>query len=94
MFVQAQANHLLEGYRLGHDDVTPECPWHHVGDCLVGVSKQRMRSAFGPSRKLHKKTFHKVYGSDAALLFKTNLLVEQFEQKIVGKPSYIHEVGT
>ena len=85
IFVAAQANHLLNGYRRGHDDTTPECPWHHVGECLVGVSKQRMRRIFGPSRKLHKKMFRKIYGSDDALLFKTNLLVEQFEQKIVGK---------
>ena len=94
VFVQAQANHLLAGYRRGHDDVTPECPWHHTGECLVGVSKQRMRRCFGPSRKLHKKTFHKVYGSDDDLLVKTNLLVEHFEQKIVGKPIKLCEVGT
>jgi len=85
VFVEAQANHLLMGYRLGHDETTPECPWHHMGECLTGVSKQRMRSAFGPSRKLHKKSFHKTFGSDKYLLEQTNNYVAKFEQTIVGK---------
>ncbi len=83
-YVAAQANHLLDGYRKGHDDVTPECPWHHVGDCLTGVTRARMRRCFGPSRKLHKKAFRKAYGSDVALLVKTNLYVADFESKVIG----------
>jgi hypothetical protein len=85
VFVEAQANHLLNGYRLGHDDVTPECPWHHVGECLVGVSKQRMQRCFGPSRRLHKKAFRKTFGSDKYLLELTNRRVVKFEQTVVGK---------
>ena len=85
VFVEAQANHLLNGYRLGHDETTPECPWHHMGECLVGVSKERMRRCFGPSRKLHKKAFRRSFGSDRHLLEQTNKLVAKFEQTIVGK---------
>ena len=93
VFVEAQANHLLKGYRLGHDDVTPECPWHHVGECLIGVSKQRMRRCFGPSRKLHKKSFHSFYGSDKQLLEQTNKCVADFENSVVGKSGLTMEKG-
>lgn len=85
VFVEAQANHLLNGYRLGHDDTTPECPWHHVGECLIGVSAKRMRRCYGPSRKLHKKAFAKFFGSDKNLLEQTNLRVAAFERNVVGR---------
>jgi len=86
-YVEAQANHLLNGYRLGHEYSTPECPWHHQGICLTGTDARAMRKAFGPSRKLNKKAFRKEYGSDEYLLTLTNLYVDAFEAKIVGGAS-------
>lgn len=83
-YVPAQANHLLNGYRIGHDDVTPECPWHHMGECFTGIDARAMKKKFGPSRKLHKKQFRKHYGSDRALLQLTNEYVAAFEAKTIG----------
>ncbi len=83
-YVPAEANHLLNGYRLGHDYVTPECQWHHVGKTAVGIDARAMRRTFGPSRKLHKKAFRKEFGSDQSLLALTNEYVAAFESKIVG----------
>lgn len=84
LFVPAQANHLLNGYRVGHDAVVPECPWHHMGECLTGTDARAMRKTFGPSRRLHKKSFTKRFGSDKHLLIITNKLVAHFEAAIVG----------
>ncbi len=83
-YVEAQANHLLSGYRLGHEHSTPECPWHHQGICFVGTDAKAMRRAFGPSRRLHKKAFRRDFGSDQNLLALTNDYVRAFEAKIVG----------
>lgn len=83
-YVPAQANHLLNGYRIGHDDVTPECAWHHMGETMIGVDARTMRKQFGPSRKLNKKAFRKQFGSDEWLLWITNEHVRQFESNIIG----------
>lgn len=82
--VHAQVNHLLNGYRLGHQATVPECPWHHMGECLTGVEARQMKKYFGPSRARNKKQFAKVFGSDARLLLITNNFVKQFESKIIG----------
>ncbi len=83
-YVEADANHLLEGYRLGHEYSTPECPWHHSGKCLTGTDARAMRKAFGASRKLHKKAFRIEFGTDQFLLDLTNCYVSAFEAKIIG----------
>ena len=83
-YIPAQANHLLNGYRIGHDAVVPECAWHHMGECFTGIDRRRMKKQFGPSRKLHKKQFRKRYGSDKHLLALTNEYVMKFEQSIIG----------
>ncbi len=84
-YIAAQANHLLKGYRIGHSDVTAECPWHHMGECLTGTNARAMRKAFGPSRKLHKKAFRKQFGSDAELLSLMNKYVAAFEARTIGE---------
>jgi hypothetical protein len=89
-YLPAQANHLLNGCRIGHSNVTPECPWHHMGECFVGTDARAMRKAFGPSRKLHKKAFAKQFGSDAELLSLTNKYVAAFEAQTIGGGN--HEV--
>jgi len=81
-YMPAQANHLLCGNRIGHSDVTPECPWHHMGERLIGTTPRQMRNTFGPSRKLHKKAFRKQFGSDAELLSLTDRYVAAFETSI------------
>jgi len=83
-YVEAQANHLLNGYRLGHDYVTPECVWHHTGETPPGIDRASMRRTFGPSRKLHKKAFRKEFGSDQSLLALTNEYVAAFEASVIG----------
>ncbi len=83
-YIEAECNHLLNGYRLGHDSSVPECQWHHRGICLTGIGARAMRKTFGPSRALHKKMFRKLYGTDANLLALTNEYVAAFEQSIVG----------
>ncbi len=86
-YVQAQANHLLDGqggYRIGHDAVVPECPWHHMGETLIGIDARTMRKTFGPSRKLNKKQFARHYGGDRVLLRWTNDYVASFEASTVG----------
>lgn len=80
----AEANHLLRGYRLGHDHVTPECEWHHRGIPPNGCEVHVARHTLGPSRALDGKHFREVFGTDAELLAYTNELVEEFEAKIVG----------
>lgn len=83
-YVEAQCNHLLNGYRIGHDATVPECPWHHMGECLTGISARAMKKTFGPSRKLHKKLFAKHYGGDRTLLRWTNDYVASFEARTIG----------
>lgn len=89
-YIEAECNHLLEGYRLGHDSTVPECQWHHQGIALIGIDSRAMRHCFGPSRKLHKKAFRKRYGTDAQLLALTNEYVEAFERKIIGGGKHGH----
>lgn len=83
-YMPAECNHLLKGYRIGHSAVVPECTWHHRGECLTGIDGRQMRRTFGPSRKLHKKQFRRIYGTDEQLLELTNKYVKGFEQKIIG----------
>lgn len=78
-----QVNHLLSGYRLGHDFTVMECPWHHVGDCFPGWDAKRMRKSCGPSRALNKKAFHNRYGSDIELCMRQNDELRKLERKIV-----------
>ena len=85
-YMPAECNHLLKGYRIGHDASVPECTWHHRGEWLTGVTRQRMRKAFGPSRKHNKKAFARFFGSDERLLEITNLYIKQFEDDTVGGP--------
>lgn len=89
-FIPAEANHLLNGYRIGHDACVPECEWHHRGICLTGTDSRAMRRTFGPSRKLHRKAFRKRYGTDATLLALTNEYVAAFERKIIGGGKHGH----
>ena len=83
-YIPADANHLLNGYRIGHEATVPECLWHHRGECLTGTTKRQMRKTFGPSRKLNKKQFHRHYGSDKLLLKLTDDYVKAFEAKVIG----------
>lgn len=84
MYIPAQVNHLLNGYRIGHMASVPECPWHHVGECLIGLDARTMRKTLGPSRKLHKKQFRKIFGTDEELLAITNSYVQAFELLTIG----------
>ena len=83
-YCPAECNHLLNGYRIGHAATVPECTWHHRGECLIGINAWTMRKTFGPSRKLHRKAFHKRYGSDEELLELTNDYVRAFEICTIG----------
>ena len=89
--VPAQANHLLHGYRIGHDAVVPECPWHHMGECLTGIDARTMRKTFGPSRRLHKKAFAQRICGERELLKVTNELVAHFEASVIGGIGTKHE---
>jgi len=83
-YMPADANHLLNGYRIGHSDTVPECLWHHRGEHLVGTNARVMKKTFGPSRKLHKKQFRKIFGTDDELLAITNSYVQAFELQTIG----------
>lgn len=83
-YIPAECNHLLNGYRIGNLATVPECTWHHRGETFTGVSRAQMRETFGPSRKLHKRAYHKKFGSDSALLALTNDYVNAFEAQTIG----------
>lgn len=55
-----------------------------MGECLTGIDARTMRKTFGPSRKLHKKAFHRRFGTDEFLLAQTNKHIDAFEASIIG----------
>lgn len=83
-YIPAECNHLVDGYRIGHEATVPECSWHHQGTCLTGTTPRQMKKVMGPSRRLHKKQFRDQYGNDQSLLALTNDYVRTFESKIIG----------
>jgi hypothetical protein len=62
-------HHLGARGRLGHQEGTPECLWHHKGEPRDGWAKAGMLKAFGPSRKYQggKGNFAATYGTDEEL---------------------------
>ncbi len=83
-FRPAETNHLLKGYRIGHDATVPECPWHHRGIPDEGIDSRAMLATFGPSRALHGKAFREEFGDDEYLLTVTNTYVSEFERNTIG----------
>lgn len=65
-------NHLIYGYRRGHDFTVCECPWHHRGILKANLDALAMEVLFGPSRALNKRRFHARYGDDDTLLKRQN----------------------
>ncbi len=43
--------------QLGHDSIVAMGAWHHDGDCLPGMTVERMREVYGPSFKHHARDF-------------------------------------
>jgi hypothetical protein len=43
--------------QLGQGDIVALGAWHHEGDQLPGLSRERMRGIFGPSFKHHARDF-------------------------------------
>jgi len=78
-----QVNHLLSGYRLGHDDTVMECPWHHMGQCMPGKTHDWMRAIVGPSRAINVRDFHAWYGTDQDLLKRQNDELEKLKSATV-----------
>ena len=71
-----EVQHPLSGNkRRGHEYTYPLGRWHHQGIPLQGVSSAEMRVRFGPSLKLESKEFHKRFGSDDALIARTDELL-------------------
>jgi hypothetical protein len=55
------------------------CRWHHLGECLPGMSVDDMTHKFGPSWVHDKIQFRSVYGGDDALLMVTNYMLARLE---------------
>lgn len=58
--------------RRGDEFSIPLCSWHHRSEPPEGYTKQRAFLAYGPSLAGHSRLFRALYGSDDALLAKTN----------------------
>lgn len=88
-------NHILNGYRMGHEYTVPECPWHHRGLTKTILDRTRdqererrltvteMEHVFGPSRKFHKMAFNERYGPDDHLLLRTAREIGKLEAATV-----------
>jgi hypothetical protein len=71
--------------RLGDEYTIGLCPWHHVGECFQGRTKEWMRDHFGPSMKHEPVKFRDEFGSDLELLAEQNRLIERAESNVVGR---------
>lgn len=69
---RTEAHHIVDkGYRKhsgGDESRLPLCAWHHRGICLDGRTSSGMVFDYGPSLRLHKRTFVSTYGTERELL--------------------------
>jgi hypothetical protein len=64
--------------RRGDDFSIPLCKWHHQARRPLGMSTDAMTHLYGPSLK-DSRQFRLAYGSDDALLARTNFKLETLE---------------
>jgi hypothetical protein len=73
---RTEAHHLVDkGTRKhsgGHLATIPLCGWHHRGEPEGTLYRSEMKTLYGPSIALHKREFIAAYGTERALLAKTN----------------------
>jgi hypothetical protein len=68
--------------RLGDDFTIPLGEYHHRGKITWNKTKAEMIEIYGPSLAYGSKPFHERFGSDAALLEKTNELLRTASQAL------------
>lgn len=75
-----EAHHIVDkGYRKhsgGHQATIPLCEWHHRGEPRLGYMASYMTTMFGPSLARNKRAFISKYGTERALLARTNELIK------------------
>lgn len=74
---RSEEHHLnLDGHagqkRRGDEYSIPLCGWHHRGEAPIHVTKSGAGLIYGPSLALTSRLFRQRYGSDDALLARTN----------------------
>lgn len=68
--------------RRGDEFTVPLCPWHHRGETAGDhITKSDMRRHYGPSLACESKAFRERFGSDDALLAKTNELIAKLDEQ-------------
>lgn len=81
--IPADAHHLLNGYRRGHECTVALCKWHHVGEDIQGVGKETLYKLLGPSLALNKREFHDTFGTDEELLMEQDRLYRLWQESFV-----------
>lgn len=73
--------HVVDGYRLGHQHSYGCCGWHHLGiqhDQEHSWSRQDMLYHFGPSLYHGKKEYENVWGEESILVELQDYLIELY----------------
>jgi hypothetical protein len=85
-----QVHHLNLGQhagqkRLGNESTVGLCVWHHVGQPMPNLSRQRTKELLGPSMALHPVKFREEFGDDLSLLAEQDRLISIAESRVIGR---------
>lgn len=83
---QPDMDHIVEGYRLGHDETYASCPWHHRGvPPIMKAQIFKFTGQLGPSKAVNPSKFHERYGSDYDLLLIQEQEISLYLDNLIGE---------